>query len=255
MRSKKALPNIRIVLTIALFGLIGVSLSASANQDKPTYRATGSEATLTGTISFVGPAPEPKRMDMSADPICERLNPDPAVGWVIVTDHKLANVVVYVRGESLDSYSFEIPAQAVALEHKACRYVPHVLGIQTKQTLRVLNGDSTTHNTHAATTSNPDWNISQASGAAAVEHLFTSPEVFIPIKDNQHPWERAYVGVFSHPFFSVSSTDGSYKISGLPPGRYTVVAWHESLGEQTVDVFLGGSEQRNLDFTFKPSHR
>jgi hypothetical protein len=53
----------------------------------------------------------------------------------------------------------------------------------------------------------------------------------------------------------VSSTDGSYKISGLPPGQYTVVAWHEKLGEQTIGVFLAGSEQKNLDFTFKASDR
>jgi uncharacterized protein (DUF2141 family) len=61
--------------------------------------------------------------------------------------------------------------------------------------------------------------------------------------------------VFSHPFFSVTGTDGSYKMSGLRPGNYTVVAWHERLGEQTMDVFLAGSEQKALDFTFKAPNK
>jgi hypothetical protein len=124
--------------------------------------------------------------------------------------------------------------------------------MQTNQTLKMLNNDPTTHNSHAMPKNNPDWNQSQTAGTA-LELRFRSPELFVPMKDNQHPWEKAYVGVFSHPFFSVSATDGSYKISGVPPGQYTVVAWHEQLGEQTVNLFLAGSEQRNLDFTFKAS--
>lgn len=255
MRSRNASPNISILPAIVLFGLVGVSLPAATKQDKPTYKITGNETTLVGTISFIGTPPEPLRIDTSADPICETVNPDPTTDWVVVTNQKLANVVVYVRGESLNAYSFDAPSPDVTLEHKGCRYVPHVLGMQTQQTLKIVNSDPTTHNTHPTPKINREWNQSQPAGAAPLEQRFATPELFIPIKDNQHPWEKAYVGVFSHPFFSVSSTDGSYKISGLPPGQYTIVVWHEKLGEQTVDLFLAGSEQRNLDFTFKaPNH-
>src|ERR1051325_46814 len=240
-----------VILLAILLCLVGLSFSAAIHQDKPTYKRTGSEATLLGTISFSGTPPKPWRIDMSADEICERVNPDLATDWVIVNDRKLANVFVYVRGESLNSYSFDAPGADVTLEHKGCRYVPHVLGMQMQQTLKIVNSDPTTHNTHITPRNNGDWNQSQPPGAVALERRFALPELFIPIKDNQHPWEKAYVGVFSHPFFSVSGTDGSYRISGLPAGQYTVVAWHERLGEQTFDVFLAGSEQKNLDFMFK----
>jgi Carboxypeptidase regulatory-like domain len=139
------------------------------------------------------------------------------------------------------------------LEHRGCQLVPHVTGMLPQQTLKILNSDPTTHNTHAIGKNHRDWNQSQSPGTAALEQHFSLPELFISIRCNQHPWERAYVGVFSHPFFSVSATDGSYRISGLPPGQYTIVAWHEKFGEQTVDAFLAGSEQKNLDFTFKAS--
>jgi hypothetical protein len=240
-----------VLLTIPLC-LVGASFSTARRQDKPTYKPTGGEATLLGTISFVGKTPEPLRIDTSADAICEKFDPL-MTDWILVTNHKLANVVVYVRGEPLAPYSFETPSATVTLEHRGCQYVPHVLGIQTLQTLKILNNDPTTQNTHAMPKLNPDWNQSQPVGSGPLELRFRSPELFVPMKDNQHPWEKAYVGVFSHPFFSVSGTDGSYKISGLPPGQYTVVAWHEKLGEQTVDLFLAGSEQKTLDFTFKAS--
>jgi len=245
--------NIVILLAGTLCCLVGVSFSAAIHQDKPTYKTTGSEGTIVGTISFVGTPPEPLHIDTSADPICENVNPDPTSDWVVVNNQKLANVFVYVRGESLNAYSFEATSAEVTLEHRGCRYVPHVLGVQTNQTLKILNNDPTTQNTHAMPKNNPDWNQSQVPAGAALELRFRSPELFVPMRDNQHPWEKAYVGVFSHPFFSVSSTDGSYKISGLPPGQYTVVAWHEKLGQQTVDLFLAGREQKNLDFTFKAS--
>jgi hypothetical protein len=250
----RSINSAKLVIRLAIaFSLVGVSFSAATHQDKPLYKPTGGEAALMGTINFAGTPPKPLLIDTSADPICEKVNPDQTTDWIVVTDHRLANAVIYVRGESLDAYSFDVPFPEVTLEHKGCQYVPHVLGMQINQTLKILNNDPTTQNTHATPKNNPDWNQSQPPGAAAIELRFRSPELFVPMKDNQHPWEKAYVGVFSHPFFSVSGSDGSYRISGLPPGQYTVVAWHEKLGEQTVDLFLAGSEQRNLDFTFKAS--
>jgi hypothetical protein len=252
MRIRNSL-RVGILLAGGILVLIAASLSSARIQEKPIYRATGSEGTIVGTISFIGKPPQPLQIDTSADPVCGTINPNPTTDWVVVQDHKLANVVVYLRNESLNMYSFDAASPDVTIEHKGCRYVPHVLGMQTQQTLKVLNSDPTFHNTHPTPKNNDEWNQSQPPGAAVLEKRFASAELVIPIKDNQHPWEKAYVGVFSHPFFAVSSTDGTYKISGVPPGQYTVVAWHERLGEQTLDVFVAGSEQKTLDFTFKAS--
>jgi hypothetical protein len=244
---------VRINTPFAVGSLLLVSLAAAHTQKRPTYKPTGGEGAIKGTISFVGTPQEPRRLDTSADPICEQVNPGQTDEWYVVTNQKLANVVVYIRGESLNGYSFTAPSNEVTLEHKGCRYVPHVLGVQTQQTVRVLNNDPTTQNTHATPKNNPDWNQSQPAAAAALELRFASPEMFVPMKDNQHPWEHAYIGVFPHPFFSVSNTDGSYEISGIPPGQYVVVAWHEKLGEQTADVFVGLTELKKVDFSFKAS--
>ncbi|HKR60342.1 MAG TPA: carboxypeptidase regulatory-like domain-containing protein [Pyrinomonadaceae bacterium] len=252
MRSRNSSLISSLLVIGTVFAQVAL-LNSASSQEKPVYKATGSEGAVIGTISFAGQPPKPRRIDTSADPVCEKVNPDLTTDWVIVTDQKLANVVVYLRSESLNLYSFEAPTPYVMLEHKDCRYEPHVMGMQTQQTVKVINSDPTTHNTHPTPKNNAEWNQSQAPGAAAIEQRFAWPELFIPIKDNQHPWEKAYVGVFSHPFFAVSSATGTYKISGVPPGQYMVVAWHERLGEQTVDVFVAGSEQRTLDFTFKAS--
>jgi len=240
-------------VALGVLVLIGSSMNTATTQERPIYKSTGGEATIVGKILFAGKPPKPMRIDMSADPICYKVNPHPTTDWIIVNAHKLANVVVYVRSDSLDAYSFETPSSEVTLEHRGCRYVPHVLGIQTNQTLKILNSDPTFQNTYIGLKNNPYWNHAQDVGAPPLKLRLVSPELFAPVKTALHPWEKAYLSVFSHPFFSISGTDGSYKISGLPPGQYTIVAWHEKLGEQSVDLFLAGSEHKFLDFTYNAS--
>jgi hypothetical protein len=79
---------------------------------------------------------------------------------------------------------------------------------------------------------------------------FARAEALIPFKCNQHPWEKAYVAVMSHPFFAVTDESGNYEIRGLPPGTYKLVFWHEKLGEQEVELTAAAGESRRLDMTF-----
>jgi hypothetical protein len=63
---------------------------------------------------------------------------------------------------------------------------------------------------------------------------------------------NAYVGVLDHPYFAVSKPDGSFSIGNLPPGKYTLAAWHERLGKQTLEVTVAAKESKSdANFTFK----
>jgi hypothetical protein len=84
-----------------------------------------------------------------------------------------------------------------------------------------------------------------------VEETFTREEIAIPVKCNIHPWMRAYIAVFKHPYFAVSDKDGKFEIKNLPPGTYTIKAWHEKLGTQTQKITVAGGEAKSLDFAFK----
>jgi hypothetical protein len=240
-----------ILASAAGFAPITTSSERFRNQDKVAYQPTGSEGKLVGKISFDGQPPQPKRIDGSADPACEANDRELYTEDVIVKAGKLANVFVYVQsGDALNWYSFDPPATEPSIAHQGCQLVPHVLGMQLQQTLKIANDDATTHNTHFIPKINPDWNQSQVSGST-LTHKFAARELDIPLKCNQHPWEKAYIYVLEHPFFSVSARNGAYEISGLPPGQYTVVAWHEKFGEQRAEVTVGVRETKNLDFSFK----
>jgi hypothetical protein len=86
------------------------------------------------------------------------------------------------------------------------------------------------------------------------QHVFTAKEAetVIPFKCDVHGWMNAYVGVLEHPYFAVSKADGTFSIPNLPPGTYTLAAWHERLGTQTQSVTVATKESKSdANFTFK----
>ena len=247
------LPILKLALVITTLLAVAV---LSSGQDagvltaKKPYVRTGHEATLSGAITFTGKRPKTLRIDTSADPVCDEVNPSLTTEGVVANKRQLANVFIYVKSDSLSAYTFEQPATPAALEHKGCRYVPHVLGMRVGQPLTIFNSDPTVHNTHPTPRINKEWNQSQPPDSTAIRVAFDHAEFYVPFKDNQHPWEKAYVGVFDHPFFAVSDELGNYRIEGLPPGQYTVVAWHERFWEKTVEITFVPGEARDLSFTF-----
>ncbi len=218
--------------------------------------ATPDEAnggTVTGKVSFEGAKPAMKTLDMSATPYCERAHKgDPAKSEEVVVNGNgtLKNVFVWVKA-GLPDKNWQVPTSPVLLDQRGCMYHPHVIGVMTGQNIDIKTSDQTNHNIHPQPSVNQEWNESQPPGSEDKMKSFARQEVMIPVKCNVHPWMRAYIGVVSHPFFAVTSDDGTYTIKGLPPGTYTIEAWHEKYGTQDQQVTVGAKESKPLDFSFK----
>jgi len=258
-----------VLTTILSLLALGASCSKSGTNDAgpetpsataKTFAPKGDEGTVTGVIAYNGAPPAPKKIDTSADPACGTANPNLSTEDTAVKDGKLANVFVYIKdgstadGTKVADYTFAVPGDAVNLDQKGCHYVPHVIGVQTNQKVKITNSDPTQHNVHPTPKSNPEWNQTQANGAAPIEKTFARAEVLIPVKCNQHPWMKSYVGVLKHPFFAVSAEDGTFTIKGVPAGTYTVAAWHEKGGangtEKTIEVTVPAKGAGKADFAF-----
>lgn len=205
---------------------------------------------ITGAVRLEGtpPAAQPIRMD--SDPYCAKLGDRVTETHVTGAGGALQNVFVYVK-DGLGDLKFPVPSAPVALDQEECRYVPHVLGIQVGQTLEILSSDNTLHNVHAMPMENREFNKAHQMAGIRHTHVFSTREVMVPFKCDVHRWMNAYVGVLDHPFFAVSGADGAFRIEGLPPGTYTIEAWHEALGTQTQTVTIGAQETSDLTFTFK----
>ena len=273
MFSKSARLWLGLIVATSLLSLAsscgGGGGTPGTNDNTPTtgkaLPVTGNEGTITGKISFTGAAPDAKKIDTSADAACTSKSPNLMTEDWAVKDGKLANTFVYIKDGTLadnskiGDYAFTTPSAAVVLDQNGCHYKPHVLGVMVNQDISITNSDPTTHNIHFMPKNNPDWNHIQINSAPPMTnklpHVEVSPAL-VPVKCNQHPWMKSYVGVLKHPFFAVSAEDGSFTIKGLPPGKYTVVAWHEGGAngtEKTMEVTVPAKGPATADFSFGAS--
>jgi hypothetical protein len=205
-----------------------------------------------GSVKFEGTPPTFHPIDMSAEPICVQAHPKPIAPPIIeLGPHDaLADTVVYVKS-GLGSYHFDTPKDPAVLDQKGCMYVPRVLALMTNQPLAFKNTDPTTHNVHPIPRENKPWNRSLAAGEQPYIATFPHQELAIPVACNIHPWMRAYLFVFAHPYFDVTTKTGTFDLKGLPPGTYTIEAWHERLGVQDATVTIGPKGSKSVSFTFK----
>ncbi len=209
---------------------------------------------VTGTVALDGAAPKNADIKMNADPVCIKQtggSPQTQETFVIGKDGKsLANVFVYVK-DGLGNYVYDPPAGSAKIDQHECRYHPHVFGMRVGQTLEIVNSDPTLHNIHALPKGNTEFNTGQPILGMITKHTFTAKEVMVPFKCDVHGWMNAYVGVLDHPFFAVTDDEGKFDIKGLPPGTYTIEAWHEKAGATTQSVTVAPKETKDITFTLK----
>ena len=208
---------------------------------------------VSGMVMLDGKAPMNDAIKMNADPVCVKQNSNPQFQetYTVGGDGKsVGNVFVYVKS-GLGNYAYDAAAATVQIDQKNCRYHPHVFGIRVGQTLEILNSDPTLHNIHALPKDNSEFNTGQPIQGMKTTHKFTKKEVMVPFKCDVHGWMNAYIGVLDHPYYTVTKEDGKFELSTLPPGTYTIEAWHEKLGATTQSVTIGAKETKEVTFTFK----
>lgn len=208
-------------------------------------------AHVTGSVTLEGAPPPNEPIRMNADPVCvkETKGEQRQETFAVGAGGALANVFVYVK-DGLDGYVHDPPAGVATLDQKGCRYVPHVFGVRVGQQLDIVNSDPTLHNIHAQPSANQEFNVGQPVQGMKTTRTFTAPEVMVPFKCDVHGWMNAYAGVLDHPYFAVTGLDGRFELKSLPPGTYTVEAWHERLGVATEQVTLGPNETKAVTFSF-----
>ena len=241
-------------------GVVLLLLAAACSREQPPQRTAPPDAkrvdaatagNVTGRVAIDGAVPPNAALKLGGDPVCERAHKGGVTAETFVSENGgLGNVFVYVK-DGLGQYFFDTPSEPVKLDQAGCIYKPHVFGVRVGQNVEFVNSDATGHNVHALPNANQEFNFSQPIQNQKDSRFFTAPEVMVRIKCDMHNWMSAYAGVLDHPYFAVSKPDGTFDLKQLPPGAYTIEAWHETLGTQTQRVTLADKGSANVTFTFK----
>jgi plastocyanin len=186
---------------------------------------------------------------MNADPMCVKAAEgshvtDQAV--VAGPDGRLANVFVELVGTFPDT---PIPSEPVFVDQRGCTYSPRVVGLRAGQTLQVRNSDDGLHNVHGVSTDRDGFNVSQPT-RGMINAFHPHDPGILTLKCDVHTWMVAFVGVVNHPYFAVTSPDGSFALRDVPEGTYQVRAWHERLGTTVSPVHVSAAGEANVEIAF-----
>lgn len=205
---------------------------------------------IKGTVRFEGPAPE--RQPLPLDAASRQLyKGQPALdeNILISPDGGLANVFVYVTNPP--SRDYPSPNEPAIIDQQKSMFVPRVQGLRVGQELVMKNGDPFIHNIRSLSMKNRPFNVATPANSPDRKRVFETAEGPITAKCDFHPWMTAHFWVMDHPFFAVTDRDGRFSLPKLPPGDYTLTAWHEMYGTQETRISIGTGTSKEILLTFR----
>ena len=213
---------------------------------------------LTGKVDYKGKSPKKKPLKMNADPVCGASHEGKVFNESFILDenNNLANVMVWLKDVK---YSGKAPKTAAVIDQKGCLYTPHVQGMMQGQELLIKNSDATMHNIHSMANENKQFNFAMPKVVKEKTVTFDKKEDPFYIKCDVHPWMKAWIGVFDHPYFAVTDVHGKFKIDNIPAGTYEVIAWQEKYKMKKhlsakVTILAEGSVSQDFQFV-RPSKK
>jgi hypothetical protein len=202
---------------------------------------------ISGAVVFDGTPPARKEIERDIDPVCAKTKEE--TRDVIVANGKLRDVLVHVvKGAKPDA----APAGPVVVAQHDCEYEPRVSAIVVGQKLAIHNGDPTYHNVHGSLVGGKNlWNESQPAGDPdLVKDTPATVGAVVSLHCDVHAWMQAYAVVVDNAHFAITGDDGTFTLPDLPPGTYTIEAWHPTLGTRTATIKIGTGKRADQKTTF-----
>jgi len=222
----------------------------------------GPRGDVEGWVGLTGGIPALPGLKTSAG-VERQCGPEvPDRSLVVGPEGALAFAVVSVEDAGEGPPSEESPAAPV-VDQKRCTYEPPVVAARAGSSLTVINSDPLMHNVRAsasapvsAPTRAPLFNVAMPVTGQRIEKPLPATPGLVGLRCDVHPWMRATVKTFSHPFFAVTDAQGHFHIRGLPPGRHELLFWHERFPPKrtSVDVRAGVTVRQNLSWSSQEMH-
>jgi plastocyanin len=204
--------------------------------------------TIQGVVRLAGQPPVMAAIKTSKNQdICGLSIPSPL--YEVGKDGALANVEVFLMDITKGKPN---PARTIVLMNERCMFEPRVQGASVGEQIRIASDDSILHNTHPQNneTSATIYNIALPfKGFSVTKPLPATPQL-IRVKCDAHEWMRAWIWEFDHPYYATTGKDGRFTLTDVPPGTYTLVAWHEVMGQKAASITVAPGKAVATEFLF-----
>src|SRR5207253_2844392 len=156
--------------------------------------------------------------------------------------------VVYLESAPRGAFEQSEPGRAV-MDQRNETFVPHVLAITVGTTVDFPNSDRIYHNVFSLSKTKT-FDLGRYATGRTQSVRFDKPGI-VRVFCDIHSHMSAFILVFSHPFYAVTGDDGQYRIDGVPPGNYSVVAWNEGLTSEPKPVTVPEGGATELEFALR----
>ena len=228
-------------------------LAPDASLAKYKVAPVSGGGTITGKVSFEGKIPAPVKYIITKD--------HDACGKGQVTrqevdakDGALRGVVVYLD-KVKKGKAYPKAIQSVVVDQKKCAYVPYLQAVAEGGKVTILNSDAAHHNIHTyeiiGRAKRSMWNISQPrQRKKVVRRAKVRRSPIVRIECDVHNWMKGFLFVARNPYYALVGADGSFEITDVPPGKYSLRAWHPALGVKKKRIAISAGGKKAAAFTF-----
>ncbi len=241
----------QLIPALSLSLLVGLPLVGHAATYKEGSVTNG--GSISGKVTFSGTDPAPKKYKVTKDnDTCGTGNRE--IDYVAVNNGALTNVVVYLD-KVKEGKAFPAELTSSAIDQKGCEFKPFLQVMRNGSELAAINDDPVLHNIHTyeilGRAKKTVFNISQAKPGTVKKKVKLKRGDVLKVECDAHDFMHSFVFAAKNPYFAIVDDSGSFTIGNVPPGKYTIKAWHGTLKGQKdkVEVSAGGSA--TVDFEFK----
>ncbi|MDH3452570.1 MAG: hypothetical protein OEN20_09120 [Gammaproteobacteria bacterium] len=237
-----------------LLGVLASTLSLSLHAATYKVAEVSDGGTITGKVSFSGDDPAPNTYAITKDPeTCG--TGDRLIDFVKVNGGALTDVVVYLDKVKSGKAFAENEAKG-DIDQKGCEFHPFLQVMHNDHEVSVLNSDAVSHNIHTyeliGRAKKTVFNISQPDQGSVIKKTVKLKRgTVMKVECDQHDFMHGFVFVARNPYYAVVKDDGTFTIDGVPPGKYTLMAWHGTLGTEKAKVTVDAGKTLTTDFEFK----
>jgi hypothetical protein len=144
---------------------------------------------------------------------------------------EIRNVVVYIK-DALHRGPLPASRNELLQEHET--FIPRTLAITRGSVVSFPNGDPFFHNVFSLSRAG-NFNLGRYQRDQTREREFTKAGI-VKVYCDIHSHMSATILIFDHPYFTIPDVDGSFELPALPTGDFTIVGWHERVGERSMRI-------------------
>ncbi len=247
MEKMKRVPGYLACTIVLLTWACGRTATENSDSRRPAPDALAA-GVLEGSVLLVGQHTlPPTRIENTTDPeVCGGVQ---GLEDLVVSESggRVQNVILFLTDVPDEKFAAPAPTR-ITLDNRGCRFVPHVAVLTIGGEIEAANSDPILHSAHfyGALKANLALPFKGSRHVLRVDR----PGMVI-VKCDVHGWMQAFIRVDRHPFHAVSDANGGFRISQVPPGTYTLEAWHERLGTRQQEVSIESEKVTSVEITYR----